>query len=83
MEVKRFPQPSSGIIQRFSSIKILCTSRERLNLHDEWTYELHSLPIPPYEFLDKLEEYSAGELFLQRAHQIHAENELKKYEYDH
>ncbi|NJC97229.1 MAG: tetratricopeptide repeat protein, partial [Anaerolineae bacterium] len=64
------------ILQRFPNIKILCTSRERLNLHGEWTYELHGLPIPPYEFLDKLEEYSAAELFLQRAHQIHAEFEL-------
>jgi predicted ATPase/transcriptional regulator with XRE-family HTH domain len=66
----------ADILQRFLNIKILCTSRERLNLHDEWTYELHGLPIPPYEFLDKLEDYSAAELFLQRAHQIHAEFEL-------
>jgi predicted ATPase/DNA-binding XRE family transcriptional regulator len=66
----------SEILQHFSNIKILCTSRERLNLHGEWTYELHGLPIPPYEFLDKLEEYSAAELFLQRARQIHAEFEL-------
>ncbi len=39
-------------------------------------YELHGLPIPPNEFLDKLEDYSAAELFLQRAQQIHAEFEL-------
>lgn len=64
------------ILQHFPNIKILCTSRERLNLHSEWTYELHGLPIPPYVFLDKLEEYSAAELFLQRARQIHAEFEL-------
>lgn len=64
------------VLQRFSNIKVLCTSRERLNLHGEWTYELHGLPIPPYEFLDRLEEYSAAELFLQRARQIHAEFEL-------
>lgn len=64
------------ILKRFPNIKVLCTSRERLNLHGEWTYELHGLPIPPYEFLDKLEDYSAAELFLQRARQIHAEFEL-------
>ena len=64
------------ILQRFPNIKILCTSRERLNLHGEWTYELHGLHIPPSEFLDKLEDYSAAELFLQRAQQIHAEFEL-------
>lgn len=64
------------ILRRFPNIKILCTSRERLNLHDEWMYELHGLPIPPNEFVDKLEDYSAAELFLQRARQIHAEFEL-------
>ena len=64
------------ILQRFVNIKVLCTSRERLNLHGEWTYEIHGLPIPPYEFLDKLEDYSAAVLFLQRARQIHATFEL-------
>lgn len=64
------------ILQNFFSIKMLCTSRERLNLSGEWIYELHGLPIPPSELLDKLEEYSAAELFLQRASQIHAEYEL-------
>lgn len=66
----------ADILRRFPNIKILCTSRERLNLHDEWMYELHGLPIPPNEFVDKLEDYSAAELFLQRARQIHAEFEL-------
>lgn len=64
------------ILRRFSNIKILCTSRERLNLHDEWMYELHGLPIPPNKFVEKLEDYSAAELFLQRARQIHADFEL-------
>ena len=64
------------ILQRFSKIKILCTSRERLNLHGEWTYELHGLSIPSCEFVDELEEYSAPALFIQRARQINAEFEL-------
>jgi predicted ATPase len=64
------------LLQRFADLKILCTSRERLNLHGEWTYELHGLAVPPSEFADQLEEYGAAELFLQRAHQIHAEFEL-------
>ncbi len=64
------------ILQRFSNIKILCTSRERLNLHGEWTYELHGLPIPPAEFTDRLEDYSAAILFMERARQIHTEFDL-------
>ena len=64
------------ILLRFSEIKILCTSRERLNLHGEWTYELHGLPLPPSEFVEALEDYSAPALFLQRARQINAGFEL-------
>lgn len=68
------------ILQRFANIKLLCTSRERLNLHGEWTYELHGLAVPPLEWIDRLEDYSAAELFLRRARQIHAEFELTEAE---
>lgn len=64
------------ILQRFPNIKILCTSRERLNLHGEWTYELHGLPIPPLEFVEKLEDYSAAVLFIQSAQRMDAGFEL-------
>lgn len=70
------PDLAAEILQRFANIKILCTSRERLNLHGEWTYELHGLPIPPLEFVSNLEDYSAAVLFIQRARQINAEFEL-------
>lgn len=68
------------ILQKFSNIKVICTSRERLNLHGEWTYELHGLPIPPSEFVDRLEDYSAATLFMQRARQIDSEFELTESE---
>ncbi|MFZ5807642.1 MAG: tetratricopeptide repeat protein [Chloroflexota bacterium] len=68
------------ILQWFAHVKILGTSRERLNLHGEWTYELHGLAVPPSEFVEKLEDYSAVELFLQRARQINAEFELTEAE---
>lgn len=64
------------ILQRFSNIKILCTSRERLNLRGEWIYELHGLPIPPSGYVDKLEDYSAAVLFVQCARRLDAEFEL-------
>ncbi len=64
------------ILRQFSSIKILCTSRERLNLHGEWIYELHGLPIPPSEYVDRLEDYSAAVLFIQCARRMNAEFEL-------
>jgi len=67
---------AAEILQRFANIKILCTSRERLNLHDEWNYELHGLAVPPSEFAEKPEDFSAAALFLQRVRQIDAEFEL-------
>ena len=54
-------------LQRLPNIKILATSRERLNLQGEWTYELHGLAVPPQEFSGSLEDYSATALFLQSA----------------
>ncbi len=68
------------ILQRFSQIKILCTSRERLNLHGEWIYELHGLPIPPSGFVDSLEDYSAAVLFIQSARRINAAFEAPETE---
>jgi len=60
----------SEFLQRLPRLKILTTSRERLNLQGEWTYELHGLPVPPVELVDKLDDYSAAMLFIQRAQQI-------------
>lgn len=64
------------ILKQFPSIKILCTSRERLNLHGEWIYELHGLPIPPSGYVVRLEDYSAAVLFIQCARRMDAGFEL-------
>jgi len=61
------------ILQGFPSIKILCTSRERLNLRGEWIYELHGLPIPPPGYACLLEDYKAADLFIQCARRMDAE----------
>lgn len=57
-------------LERLPHLKILCTSRERLNLQGEWVYELHGLPVPPDEFAERLDDYSAVRLFLQGAQRI-------------
>lgn len=64
------------ILQRFINIKILCTSRERLNLHGEWMFDLPGLPVPPLEHLDKMEEYSAPALFVNSARRINPKFQL-------
>jgi predicted ATPase/transcriptional regulator with XRE-family HTH domain len=48
-------------------VKLLVTSRERLNLQGEWVVELAGLPPPPEELGAGFEESSAVALFLQTA----------------
>lgn len=64
------------ILQRFPQIKILCTSRERLNLQGEWMFDLRGLPVPPLEHLDQLEEYSAPALFVNSARRVNPKFQL-------
>lgn len=61
------------LLQLLPPLKILATSRERLSLRGEWTYELHGLGIPSCEMIAGMERYSAIELFIQRARQIKAD----------
>ena len=66
----------SEFLQRLPNIKILATSRERLNLQGEWTYELHGLAVPPLEFSGELKNYSAAALFFQSALRTKADFDL-------
>lgn len=70
----------SEFLGRIPSLKILATSRERLSLHGEWMFELHGLPVPPVEFADKLDDYSAAVLFMQRAKHIKPDFEFNESE---
>lgn len=61
------------ILQHAPYLKILVTSRERLNLHEEWVLDLPGLLIPDSEHSIHMETYSAVQLFLQRAQQVRAD----------
>lgn len=61
------------MLQQLPQVKILATSRERLSLHGEWTYELHGLGVPADEMIAEMESYSAIELFIQSARRIDAD----------
>ncbi len=58
---------TAELLQRLPNVKILGTSRERLNIRGEWTYELHGLSVPPADFLGRLEDYTSITLFVQSA----------------
>lgn len=63
-------------LQRLPNLKILATSRERLNLQGEWMFELHGLPVPPLGFAGSLDDYGATNLFLLSARRAQADFEI-------
>ncbi|MBI5033936.1 MAG: tetratricopeptide repeat protein [Chloroflexi bacterium] len=58
------------ILQRAPRVKLLVTSRERLNLQGEWLFDLRGLSVPSASQVDRIEKSSAVELFMQRARRI-------------
>ena len=58
------------ILKRSPQIKLLVTSRERVNLLSEWMFEIHGLPVPPNDQTEQFEEYSSVALFLQCARRV-------------
>ncbi len=60
------------ILQQSPGVKLLVTSRERLDLHGEWLFDLQGLPVPTLDDVDCAEEYSAVGLFVQTAQRVHA-----------
>ncbi len=58
------------------NLKILVTSRERVCVQGEWSFELHGLPFPTNDQISQLENYSAAFLFIQRARQVRADFEV-------
>lgn len=61
----------SEILAHAPDVKILTTSRERLNLVEEWVYEVGGLSFPPSETETKIEDYGAVQLFMQNARRVH------------
>jgi predicted ATPase/DNA-binding SARP family transcriptional activator len=61
----------SEILQVAPGIKILVTSRERLNLRGEWVYILAGLSCAPAEHAGDLASFDAVQLFLQTARRVH------------
>jgi predicted ATPase/transcriptional regulator with XRE-family HTH domain len=55
------------ILKHCPQVKLLVTSRERLNLLSEWVFEVQGLPVPPNEQVEHFESYSSVALFLQSA----------------
>jgi predicted ATPase/DNA-binding SARP family transcriptional activator len=61
----------ADLLQRAPGLTLLVTSRARLALQAEWLFDLAGLRYPANESADGAEEYSAVQLFIQRARQVH------------
>lgn len=61
------------MLQVAPNLKILVTSRERLNVQAEWVLEIQGMRTPQEHEIDTLEEYSAVQLFLQNARRTQAD----------
>jgi predicted ATPase/DNA-binding CsgD family transcriptional regulator len=57
----------SDILAGAPGVKALVTSRERLNLVEEWVFDVPGLPFPLNEMDTEIEAYSAVQLFVQNA----------------
>ncbi|HZG68515.1 MAG TPA: helix-turn-helix domain-containing protein, partial [Herpetosiphonaceae bacterium] len=53
-----------------AGLKLLVTSREPLRVRSEWLFDLEGLRYPPDEGATGFEDYSAVQLFVQRAQQL-------------
>jgi predicted ATPase/transcriptional regulator with XRE-family HTH domain len=58
------------ILKDCPQVKLLVTSRERLNLLSEWVFDLQGLPLPPNDQVEQFEAYSSVALFLQSARRV-------------
>jgi predicted ATPase/DNA-binding CsgD family transcriptional regulator len=56
------------MLEAAAGVKLLVTSRERLNLREEWVMEVGGLAYPSSESEADIEDYSAVQLFMQHAH---------------
>ena len=64
------------ILQAAPSVRILVTSRERLNLTGETVYNLRGMSLPTWESVEQAQQSDAARLLLQAARRMRPEFEL-------
>ncbi len=60
----------ADIVETAPRVKILATSREVLNLQEEWIGQVHELQVPDSQRTEFAENYSAIQLFMGRARRV-------------
>ncbi len=67
----------SDLLSQTQSVKLLLTSRQALNLQQEWRYPLRGLSVPPDTGKDDIDRYGAVQLFLERARRVRPDFSLE------
>ncbi len=60
----------ADLLRAAPEVKLLVTSREVLNLQEEWLYPVRGMRVPPAEDAPHLDSYSAVQLFTERARRV-------------
>jgi predicted ATPase/DNA-binding XRE family transcriptional regulator/Tfp pilus assembly protein PilF len=66
----------ADILDAAPRVKLLVTSRERLNLQSEWVSVLQGLAVPPAGEIDRAADYPSVQLFVQSARRARIDFEL-------
>lgn len=72
----------SHLLESLPNIKLLITSREVLNLPEEYLFPISGMDFPRQESEQNIKEYSAIQLFTERAQRVNTVLDLEK-EYQH
>ncbi len=67
----------SAILARAPQVKFLVTSREALDLQEEWLYPVTGMSLPLSTYSISLEDYDAVQLFLYHARRIQPDFDLE------
>lgn len=71
----------AALLAAATSLKLLVTSRERLELTGEWVFDVQGLPVPAVADEVRATSYSAVQLFLQRAQRAKVDFHLADEDY--
>lgn len=70
----------STILTKAPGVKIIVTSRERLNIKEEWILRIDGMPVPP-EADRNLMEYESIQLFVENARRVKADFSLDTHKH--
>jgi predicted ATPase/DNA-binding SARP family transcriptional activator len=70
----------SEMLQGAAGLKLLVTSRQKLNIHGEWVYQVSGLPVPDKREIVKPGSTSSLDLFYERARQANPALRLSEEE---